>query len=174
MKNNERYTCVYFRRAQARHDVNDYVLVVDGVSVREGRGRRHHHPAYLRADTTSSPCSGSERSSGTMPDGTWRDSPSRWSLPSTIQRASRRLAGARIPPWAWMESGRQSPGKAVLTIGDVSYTFGGSNFSTSGIWRGITGQCSSSLIGMYVTQQKGFFDFAPQVDVRTIPRKASR
>jgi hypothetical protein len=63
--------------------------------------------------------------------------------------------------------GKPSPGKAVLTLGNASYTFGGGvKFSSSGIYR----DCAGTLIAIFVTEKKGtFFNEAPAVDVRITP-----
>lgn len=69
--------------------------------------------------------------------------------------------------------GPDSPGKAVLTIGSASYTFG-ENGGSSGAWREVPGACSStSLIGFYVNGATAHFDFAPEVDVKMMPGKGS-
>jgi hypothetical protein len=65
--------------------------------------------------------------------------------------------------------GKQSPGTAILTIGKVSYKFG-DDHSNSAIYREVPGPCSSmSFISMNVAMGRGFFDFAPQVDLRLSP-----
>jgi hypothetical protein len=68
--------------------------------------------------------------------------------------------------------GPQSPGKAVLTMGNGSYTFGDAGkFSTSGIYR----ECGGGLLSMSISERKGsFFNDAPQVDVRIVPGNGSR
>jgi hypothetical protein len=66
-------------------------------------------------------------------------------------------------------SGVQGGGKAVLTIAGASYTF---EAVSSGAYRSIAGgTCpGQSMITFAVSRQKSFFDFAPQVDVRIVPR----
>lgn len=69
--------------------------------------------------------------------------------------------------------GTQSPGKAVLTIAGVSYTFPGAG--SSGAWREVPTACSSdSAIYFHVSEMKAFFDFAPGVDVKIVPAPGKR
>jgi len=69
-------------------------------------------------------------------------------------------------------AGTPSPGKATLTIGSGSFTFGGDGkFSSSGISR----DCGGTFFGMYVSEKKGsYFNSAPQLDVRLMPGHGSR
>ena len=69
--------------------------------------------------------------------------------------------------------GPSSPGKAVLTVAGVSYTFDNKRGS-SGVWREITGQCGTSSFMAHVNEATAFFDFAPSVDVKILPGNGSR
>jgi hypothetical protein len=61
-------------------------------------------------------------------------------------------------------SGRYSGGKAVLTMGAGSYTFGGDKYSGWAVYR------SPTLITIVVNEARGsFFDFAPSVDLMIMP-----
>jgi hypothetical protein len=63
----------------------------------------------------------------------------------------------------------QSPGKAVLTLGDGSFIFGGEKFSTWSVYR------SPTYMQIVVNERKGsLFNFAPEVDVRIMPASGSR
>lgn len=65
--------------------------------------------------------------------------------------------------------GVQSGGKAVLTIGSGSYTFGGDVYSGWSVYR------APGLIVISVNEAKGsFFDFAPAVDVRIVPARGGK
>jgi hypothetical protein len=68
--------------------------------------------------------------------------------------------------------GTQSPGRAMLTMGNGSFTFGGAEkFSTSSIGR----DCAGMFFGMFVSEKKGsFFNTSPAVDVRVIPGNGNR
>jgi hypothetical protein len=69
-------------------------------------------------------------------------------------------------------SGTDGGGKAVLTIAGASYTF---DAVSSGAYRSIAGgTCpGQSMINFAVSRQKSFFDFAPAVDVRIVPRSSN-
>ncbi len=75
---------------------------------------------------------------------------------------------------SWMSGrdgmGDQSPGKAVLTINGVSYTFGeGPAFRKSGVWREVTGPCSPGSMSIFVSAENQIMSFAPKVSVRLVP-----
>lgn len=69
--------------------------------------------------------------------------------------------------------GKDSPGKAVLTIAGVSYTFGDKK-GFSHIWRDTASSCSDSIFMANVEESVRILQFAPQVDVRIVPGKGSR
>jgi hypothetical protein len=61
--------------------------------------------------------------------------------------------------------GANSGAKAVLTIGGVSFTFGGERFSSWSVYR------APAFIGMSLNEAKGsLFDFASAVDSRIMPQ----
>jgi hypothetical protein len=65
-----------------------------------------------------------------------------------------------------ISEGKPSSGKAVLTLGNASYTFGGGvKYSGSAIYR----DCAGSLLAIFVTEKTSTFGEAPGVDVRITP-----
>jgi hypothetical protein len=64
----------------------------------------------------------------------------------------------------WSGAGVNAPGKAVLTINGVTYTFG-EKWADAGIWKDINSHCGESRLLIHVTESKGLMNFAPGVDV---------